>query len=356
MLQAEIGKQERGFGLHKMKLLTIAIPCYNSEAYMRKAIECLLPGGDDVEILVINDGSKDGTAAVADEYAAKYPGIVRAIHQENKGHGGAVNTGMENATGMYFKVLDSDDWLKESAYLKVLDKLRDLAGGSRVLDLMICNFVYEKEGKEHKKVMTYKSALPVDEIFTWKDVRHFKKGQYLLMHSVIYRTKLLRECRMTLPEHTFYVDNIFVFEPLPYVNTMYYMDVNLYRYYIGREDQSVNEEIMIRRIDQQLRVNRIMIDYMAGTRRCLDPKLEKYMLNYLDIMMTVSSIFLIKDGSEEALEKKKGLWEYLKNTDGRDYFRLRFGLLGTSMNIPGRGGRKISVLEYKIAQRFVGFN
>ena len=72
--------------------------------------------------------------------------------------------------------------------------------------------------------------------------------------------------------------------------------------------------------------------------------------------MTVSSIFLIKDGSEEALEKKKGLWEYLKNTDGRDYFRLRFGLLGTSMNIPGRGGRKISVLEYKIAQRFVGFN
>ncbi len=339
-----------------MKLLSITIPCYNSEAYMRKAIECLLPGGDDVEILVVDDGSEDGTAAIADEYEKKYPGIVRAIHQENKGHGGAVNTGIQNATGMYFKVLDSDDWFKESAYLAVLDKLKDLAGGSRVLDLMICNFVYEKEGKEHKKVMTYKSALPMDEIFTWNEVRHFKKGQYLLMHSVIYRTKLLRECGMVLPEHTFYVDNIFVFEPLTYVKTMYYMNVNLYRYYIGREGQSVNEDIMIKRIDQQIKVNKIMIDYMAGTKRCLHPKLERYMLNYLDIMMTISSIFLIKDGSRAALKKKKELWEYLKENDGRDYFRLRFGMLGNAMNIPGKGGRKISVLEYKIAQRFVGFN
>ena len=113
---------------------------------------------------------------------------------------------------------------------------------------------------------------------------------------------------------------------------------------------------MIKRIDQQLKVNRIMIDYMAGTKRSLNPKLEKYMLNYLDIMMTISSIFLIKEGSVEALEKKRALWEYLKDNDGRDYFRLRFGLFGTSMNMPGRGGRKISVLEYKIAQRFVGFN
>ncbi|MCR5419734.1 MAG: glycosyltransferase [Lachnospiraceae bacterium] len=339
-----------------MKLLSVAIPSYNSQDYMRKAIECLLVGGEEVEILIINDGSKDDTGKIADEYEAKYPGMVRAIHQENKGHGGAVNTGIENATGMYFKVLDSDDWLKEDTFKEVLSRLKDIVGGDRVLDLMICNFVYEKEGKEHKKVMTYKSALPIDEMFTWNDVKHFKKGQYLLMHSVIYRTKLLKECGMVLPEHTFYVDNIFVFEPLPFVKTMYYMNVNLYRYYIGREGQSVNEDIMIKRIDQQIKVNKIMIDYMAGTKRALHPKLERYMLNYLDIMMTISSIFLIKDGSPEALGKKKELWEYLKEHDSRDYFRLRFGMLGNATNIPGKGGRKISVLEYKIAQRFVGFN
>ena len=95
-----------------MKLLTIAVPCYNSEAYMRKCIESLLVGGEDVEILIVDDGStKDRTPQIADEYAEKYPTIVRTIHQENKGHGGAVNTGIANATGLYFKVVDSDDWV-----------------------------------------------------------------------------------------------------------------------------------------------------------------------------------------------------------------------------------------------------
>ena len=87
-----------------MKLLTFAIPCYNSEQYMEKCIHSLLPGGEDVEILIVDDGSKDRTAEIADEYEKKYPGIVRAIHQENGGHGEAVNAGIRNATGLYFKV------------------------------------------------------------------------------------------------------------------------------------------------------------------------------------------------------------------------------------------------------------
>ena len=104
-----------------MKLLTITVPCYNSASYMEKCIESLLIGGEDVEILIVNDGStKDDTAGIADRYAKAYPTIVRAIHQENKGHGGAVNTGLANATGLYFKVVDSDDWLNEEAYRRVL--------------------------------------------------------------------------------------------------------------------------------------------------------------------------------------------------------------------------------------------
>ena len=98
-----------------MKLLSIAIPCYNSEKYMRKCIDSLLIGGEDVEILIIDDGStKDRTAEIADEYEAQFPTIVRAIHKENGGHGSAVNTGIANATGLYFKVVDSDDWADRS--------------------------------------------------------------------------------------------------------------------------------------------------------------------------------------------------------------------------------------------------
>ena len=341
-----------------MKLLTITIPSYNSQDYMRKSIESLLVGGEDVEILIVDDGSTDATREIAEEYQTKYPTIVRAIHKENGGHGSAVNTGIENATGLYFKVVDSDDWVKESAYLKILDKLRELDGGTQVLDMLISNFVYEKVGEEKHKVMAYRHALPKDEIFTWKDVHHFHKGQYILMHSVIYRTKLLRECGLHLPEHTFYVDNIFVFEPLPYVKNMYYLDVNFYRYFIGREDQSVNEEVMIGRIDQQLRVNKLMIDYLSRVRNTgpMNKKLRAYMIDYLDIITTISSIMLIRSETEENLQKKKELWDYLKQKDGYLYFKLRFGILGSSMNLPGKGGRKISVEGYKICRHFFKFN
>ena len=92
------------------------------------------------------------------------------------------------------------------------------------------------------------------------DTKHFRIYQYILMHSAIYRTQLLRDCGFKLPKHTFYVDNIFVYQPLPYVESIYYMDVDFYRYFIGRDDQSVNEDVMMKRIDQQIRVTKIIID------------------------------------------------------------------------------------------------
>lgn len=340
-----------------MKLLSITIPCYNSQDYMRKCIESLLVGGDDVEILVVNDGSKDNTEVIAQEYVDRYPNIVRLISKENGGHGSAVNAGIENATGVFFKVVDSDDWVKESAYFAILTKLKELIGGNRVIDMFISNFVYEKVGEKHLKVMSYRHALPKDEVFTWNDVRHFTTGNYMLMHSVIFRTKLLRECGLKLPEHTFYVDNLFVFEPLVHVKNMYYLDVNFYRYYIGRADQSVNEQVMISRIDQQIRVNKLMVDYFVQMdKKQLHKKLRHYMMNYLDIITTVSSIMLIRSGTEENLEKKKELWDYIKKKDSALFFRLRFGILGSATNLPGRGGRKITIDGYKLCQKIFKFN
>ncbi len=321
-----------------MKLLSFTVPCYNSAKYMKKCIDSLLKGGEDVEIIIVNDGSTDETAAIADEYVENYPSVVKAIHKENGGHGSAVNAGIERASGLYFKVVDSDDWVKEEAYIQILETLRNLAGGEKVLDMLVSNFVYEKIGEKRHKVMRYKHALPQNEIFTWQDVRHFHKGQYILMHSVIFRTKLLRECGLKLPEHTFYVDNLYVFEPLPYVRNMYYLDVNFYRYYIGRADQSVNEEIMIGRIDQQIRVNKLMIDYLTERKNQIigNKKLYQYMVSYLDIVTTVSSILLIRSEKEENLEKKKELWEYLKKKDWFLYRKLRYGLHEPSR----QGGKK----------------
>lgn len=339
-----------------MKLLSIAIPCYNSAAYMENCINSLLPGGDEVEILIVDDGSvKDNTAEIADRYEKEYPGICRAIHQENGGHGAAVNAGLKNATGIFFKVVDSDDWVNGPAYEAVLNTLRRFVYGKSTLDMLITNFVYEKQGAKHKKVMNYNMALPKNELFTWDDVKVFMAGQYILMHSVIYRTELLRECGLELPKHTFYVDNIFVYEPLPHVRSMYYLDVNFYRYFIGRSDQSVNEQVMIGRIDQQIRVTKLMLGYYDVTK-LQNRKLRHYMIRYLEIMMVVSSILAIRSETEENLEKKKELWEHVKKTNPRLYLRLRFGFLGQGMNLPGKSGRTISIAGYKIAQKFFGFN
>lgn len=337
-----------------MKLLTFAIPCYNSEAYMENCIKSLLPGGEDVEILIVDDGSKDKTAEIADRYAAEYPTIIRAIHQENGGHGEAVNAGIRNATGLYFKVVDSDDWVDKGAYEKILSKLKELVQSKDQIDMMLANYVYEKVGAKHKKVMR-QAGFPKDRVFTWSDVGHIRKGNYILMHSVIYRTQLLRDCGLELPKHTFYVDNIYVYKPLPYVRSMYYMDVDFYRYYIGRDDQSVNEKVMIGRIDQQIRVNKIMIDDV-NLWKIPNPKCRKYMFNYLEIITVISTVMLIRSGTEENLQKKRELWTYIKEKDIRLFHKLRSGIMGNTMNLPGKGGRKISVAAYKISQKIVGFN
>lgn len=338
-----------------MKLLSVTIPSYNSQDYMEHCIESLLPGGEDVEIIVVDDGSTDRTAEIADAYAEKYPTIVKAVHQENGGHGEAVNAGIRNATGLYFKVVDSDDWVDGEAYQRVLDTLRDLSGGSAALDMLISNFVYEKEGAKRKKVMKYTGTLPEGKIFGWNEARHFRKGQYILMHSVIYRTQLLRECGLELPKHTFYVDNLFVYVPLPHVKNMFYLNVDFYRYFIGREDQSVNEKVMISRIDQQIKVNKMMVE-AVDLWKLPNRRLRKYMFNYLEIITVVSTIMLIRSGTKENLEKKRELWKYLKEYDLRLFWHLRNGIMGQAMNLPGRGGRKISVAAYKISQKVVGFN
>ncbi|MCR4895309.1 MAG: glycosyltransferase [Lachnospiraceae bacterium] len=342
-----------------MKLLTIAIPCFNSENYMRRCVDSLLPGGNDLEILIVDDGSyKDHTWDIAREYEKNYPGMVRAIHQENKGHGGAVNTGLQNAQGLYFKVVDSDDWLKTEDLITVMDMLRSVVGGNRILDALICNYVYEKQGEKKKKVIQYRRMFPVGEIFEWSEIRQLPQGHYMLMHSLIYRTQLLRECGLRLPEHTFYVDNLFAFEPLPHVRTLMYLDLNLYRYFIGREDQSVNEGFMCKHMDQQLRVNRRMIDYMVENRGKIvqNRKLRRYMINYLEIVTAVSSILLILTDTSESLQEKTDLWHYIKKKDLRLYLIMRNSLLGNGTNLPGRGGRKLSAEAYKLAQKYYGFN
>ena len=337
------------------KLLSVAVPCYNSQDYMRKCIESLLEGGNEMEIIIVDDGSSDRTAEIADSYAAKYPNICKVIHQENGGHGEAVNTDLANATGHFFKVVDSDDKVSKEALMKLLEIMRRTVENKRRLDMLISNYVYDKQGERRKKVIKYKSVLPVDTYFTWDDTGRFLQSQNILMHSVIYRTALLKECGLKLPSHTFYVDSIFVFQPLPYVKVMYYADVNFYWYFIGREDQSVHENIMIKRYDQQLLVNRLLID-IYGEEVAKHKKCERYMRNYLQMITAVSTVLAQISEDEELLRKKDELWEYLKEKDEKLYRKVRRAAISVGTNLPGKSGRKIAVTGYRVCKKIFKFN
>lgn len=340
--------------------LTLVVPCFNSARYVRRCLDSILTGVplDGVEVIVVNDGSTDETAAIAEEYRAGYPGVVRAVHQENGGHGEAINTGLRLARGEYVKIVDSDDWLDAEALLRTLATLEGLRSARNRVDVLVTNFVYEQAQRRRSTRVGYTGVLPTSRVFGWGEVGRFSKRQYMLMHSLTYRTDLLRESALVLPAHTFYVDNLYAYLPLRHVRRMYYLDVDLYRYVIGRSDQSVNEGVMLSRLDQQLAVNRAMLPALEWVRK--DPRspreLRRYMLHHFEIVSAVSSILLIKAGTRAAMTKKEQFWSDVQRADPGLHRRLRRSMFGQLTHLPGRPGRRISVLAYRVAQRAVGFN
>ena len=340
------------------KLITFAIPSYNSGAFMHNCIDSILAcGAEDIEIIIVNDGSKDNTGEVADSYVEKYPDIVRAIHQENGGHGEGVNQGIRNARGKYYKVVDSDDRLDTEALKKFLKKLRALEEKGETVDMLICNYVYVRIEDGSRRVVSYKNVFPCEEICTWDDTRAFGVSQYLMMHSVVYRTRMLRDLKFELPKHTFYVDNLYMYVPFPHVMSIYYMDLDMYLYYVGSDEQSVSEKNMIKRIDQQILVTRLMIDaYELDRIKEYSRALYRYMLHELSLMLTICSVFLCIEGSEESIKKQKAIWDHLKAKDIKTYRKLRVASIGGYTSLPGKVGRKISVAGYRVTHSIFKFN
>ncbi len=340
--------------------ISVAVPCYNSAAYMDICIQSLLDASadpEDLQIIIVDDGStRDETPQKADEWQERHPDLIRAVHQKNAGHGGAVLTGLEHARGRYFKVVDSDDWVDPDALRSVLTILREKQADEVRLDLLITNYVYENVDEGTQRAIGYRSVMPEGELFSWDTIGTFKPHQNLLMHSLLYRTELLRQRPLPLPKHTFYVDNIYAYVPLPRVKSMLYADLDLYCYQIGRDDQSVNEKVMISRIDQQLRITRIMIDAYDLERDIHKKRLRDYMYSYLTLMMVVCTIFTRMSDDPDAEPDLQQLWTHLRRSRPDMYRRIRYNALSVASSLPGGVGKRMSLGLYHVAQRVFGFN
>ena len=336
-----------------MKLLTVTVPCYNSQDYMEKCIDSLLVGGDRVEIIVIDDGSKDNTGAIGDRYAEQYPDIVRVIHQENGGHGEGINQGLKHATGKYFKVVDSDDEVS-GQFVAFLDALEacDRAGG---VDLFVTNYYYVHTDGVGDRSINYSNVLPQNKIFTWSDTKRFQLHQMLTIHSCTFLTEAMRKCGTQLPRKVFYEDNLMVCRTLPYVHKMFYMNIDLYRYTIGREGQSVQDDVSRRRYTHHLQIAELAFKSL-DLNQVSNKQKKQYMKHELFMLFGIGTIFARLNQNAEADAALEQMWSncIAYDEEWAKHFRKKTPLF--FINISGKKGQSLTSAVYKLANKVVRFN
>lgn len=232
------------------KLLSIVVPSYNAEKYLEYNLNslCLKEILDELEVIAVDDGSKDSTAEIIDRYAERYPGTVVPVHKENGGHGSGINAGIQHATGLYFRVIDADDWANVDDLRKLVDYIRGLAETATGLPDIIAGGFYWVYG--HDDSASHKAEF--DKPFEGVEYGHIYRFDevaekaYVKMHSMTIRTEILKEHDVRIDEHCFYVDTEYILYPIPYVETIVFLDDRLYRYSISREGQSMNPQQMMR--------------------------------------------------------------------------------------------------------------
>ena len=336
-----------------MKQISFVVPCYNSANYMRHCIDSLLIGGDDVEIIIIDDGSVDDTPRIADEYAKKYPNIVKVHHQKNGGHGEGVNQGLKIAKGRYFKVIDSDDWADLKSYKTLLKKIKKIDA-----DVIIMNYRYTHPDASLDSTINFSNVFPQDKEVTWKDTKHFRVTQFLSLHSMMYKKTVLDASHIALPKHTFYEDNLFIYLPLINTKTIYYMDMDFYKYFIGRDDQSVQEPQLIKRSAQQVLIAELVCKaYDLDEVKKTDKKLYKIMRRECSLLVALGVVFSRLSETDDGEKQYKDMWDTIKNDNPKLFKYLRYhSTLASWASLPGKVGRAIVIGGYRGAHFLVKFN
>ena len=337
-----------------MKLLTVTVPCYNSAAYMRNAIDPLLTVGDEIEILIIDDGSKDDTGKIADEYQSKYPSVVRVIHQENGGHGEGINQGIRNARGLYFKTLDSDDRFDPDCLRGFLSMLREHTEEGNRADLVVNDYVYDRPGKQSVFRIRYSRMFPARKLITWKEAGRFLSSNQFMIHAVCYRTELLRQMGLTLPKHVFYEDNLYIYQPLPHTRTILYDPSPLYGYFVGRADQSTSDEVILKRLDNVTMIAETMCCSYTWEEMNRNPRnLRDYMLSNICGNLCTASAQQFLSGSENGLALHERMFETIRAYDPELYRHIRRHPLGFAASWKSAAGRKTLVFFYRLVRSFI---
>lgn len=291
------------------KLLSVVVPSYNASKYLDFNLQSFLCPSEPekLEVIVVDDGSTDGTARIADAYHEKYPDTVKVVHKENGGHGSGINAGLRAATGKYFKVVDADDWVDHEALERLLDYIAsfDAAAVNADTDIdtaqvradakarirdkavfvpdVIYNNYYWRLTDESKSPDKYDRKVEFTEPFSgveyhkMYDFESIADRCYVKMHNMTIRTEILRENQIHIDENCYYVDMEYILFPMPYVQTIAFLPEFLYQYQIGRQGQSMDPAKMQRNAAQYDHVlASICAYYDAHCRDIEQPNRKKY--------------------------------------------------------------------------------
>lgn len=240
-----------------VKLLTVAVPSYNVEKTLKASLEslCVEEIMDKLEVIVVDDGSKDTTAAIAQSFVDNFPGTFKLLRKENGGHGSTVNTALEAATGRYFKVMDGDDRLTREGLMALTAE-----AGHGSADLIASNYLRVPADGSQPIKMEF-SGVEYGRLYRFGELR--PDGLYFGIHGSTFRTEILRKSGLKLQEHTFYVDTEYALLPIPFVQTVVFIPEFVYLYAVGNAGQSVDAVNFVKRYEDHYRVVRRLSEFAA---------------------------------------------------------------------------------------------
>ena len=298
------------------KLLTVCVPSYNVERCLDRCLYTLTSckNAPYMDIIVVDDGSKDHTLDIAKEYEAQFPGIVRAVHKENGGHGSTINVAMDMAAGKYFRVVDSDDWVDSNELDRVMERMKNDGIDT---DIISTNYHIVNLEKGTSAPIIQDFPVEYDKVLHLAEID--TKKAYFTMAGSMIKTSVLKQTGMKLQENTFYVDMEFILFPVPYIDTVMFIDAYIYKYSRGNKEQSVHIPNMVKRYDHHERVMKRIIEYRIAVT--MNGAQEQYYDSILKrVMFTHYGLCAVYcDDKEEGFRRLKSFDAFMEKTSPEMY-------------------------------------
>jgi len=275
------------------KILTVAVPAFNAEQYLKKCLDslCRITFLEKLDIIVVNDGSTDGTSELAHRYEAKYPKSVRVIDKENGGHGSGINAAVSEAKGIYFQVVDADDWVISGNMPELLKRLER----SRA-DMVLCHFhMVDMHSGKRRAFQT--ADIPLGHVYSFADFMKYPRNarSCCFFHGLIYRTTFYRETGIRLSEKIFYEDQEYATLPAYYAQTVLPLDLFIYQYMVGNAAQSISDQNQVKNIEQLAAVFWKICGFYCSHRDMPAEKRQYFLFKLSALLLSYYAAGLLKD-------------------------------------------------------------